>query len=405
MTGGTLRVAGSGGPSVLNIGPGGITASGGVIEVKFNVNNQDATLNLGGDFTATANIAINNAAYAGANLNVINLLGERSFNIADTTTTTVAPDLGGSGTLTKTGGGTLVLAASCSAAHTGGTTVAAGELVVNGTIGDVTVSGGASRLGGTGTAGNVTAATGAVVSPGQGGVGRLSLGSLTLAADTRLECEAISNGNSDSLSVSGNLVLAGTVALISTSGYTPAAGDTFDLFDAQTVDATGFNVASGLILPKLADGLVWNTSTFTTNGVISVASANPYLEWKTTHFNQEELGDTTISGDSADPDLDGIPNLLEFALGTLPRARTEASYLPAASLSNGTLRLSFKRKTPAATGVTLSYETSERSNGGWTASTGHTVQTQNNGDGSETVTVTFPDAATANRFARVVLSL
>lgn len=42
-------------------------------------------MNLGGDFTATGNVAITNAGYTGPNLNVINLVN------AGGTTTTVAP--------------------------------------------------------------------------------------------------------------------------------------------------------------------------------------------------------------------------------------------------------------------------------------------------------------------------
>jgi len=82
-SGGMLRIAGNGGPSVLDVGAGGITASGGVIEVKFNTNDQSAELRLAGDFTTTGNVAVTNANYAGASLNQIELLGTRTFNIGD----------------------------------------------------------------------------------------------------------------------------------------------------------------------------------------------------------------------------------------------------------------------------------------------------------------------------------
>ena len=78
--------------------------------MKFNTNNQDAVLNLGGDFAATGNVAITNAGYTGANLNVVNLVGgDRTFNIAAGTTTTVAPAVAGSTSLIKIGTGTLTL--------------------------------------------------------------------------------------------------------------------------------------------------------------------------------------------------------------------------------------------------------------------------------------------------------
>ncbi len=401
MTGGTLRIAGSGGPSVLNIGPGGITASGGVIEVKFNTNAQDATLNLGGDFTATADIAINNAGFTGANLNVINLIGQRNFDLAAGTTTTVAPDFGGAGTLVKKGAGTLVLGPSCAAAHTGGTIVSEGTLVVNGTIGDLTVDGAASVLAGGGTAGNITANTGATVSPGQGGAGRLTLGSLTLAPTAQVLCEAISNGNNDSLNVTGALTLGGTVRLTLAGGYTPVPGDSFDLFDAATVDATNFNASTGLVLPALPAGSVWNTSAFATTGVLSVAAGNPFLAWQQLYFNAEELGDALVSGATADPDGDGLTNAVEFALGGLPRSPTPASLRPAASLSSGSLRLTFRRPSGGVAGVTYGFKVSDQPGSGWTATTDYTQTVQANGDGTETVTVTFGPSLSPSRFAQL----
>lgn len=42
--------------------------------------------------------------------------------------------------------------------------------------------------------------------------------------------------------------------------------------------------------------------------------------WRNDHFSPEELAVQIVSGASADPDRDGLPNLLEYALGTDPRA-------------------------------------------------------------------------------------
>jgi autotransporter-associated beta strand protein len=152
MVAGTiLRIAGNGGPSTLNVGPGGIKASGGEIQVKFNVNNQDATLNLEGDFIATGNVLFTNAAYAGPNLSVINLIGNRAFDIADGTITTVDPDFGGTGGLIKSGGGILQLNLPSVAAYSGTTTVSAGVLDVRGSItGSDVVVNGTGMLAGTG---------------------------------------------------------------------------------------------------------------------------------------------------------------------------------------------------------------------------------------------------------------
>jgi autotransporter-associated beta strand protein len=179
-----LRIAGGGAASSLNIGPGGITASGGDIQVKFSTTNQDAIINLGGDFTSTGNVIFTNAGYTGVNLNVINLLGDRTFNIGAGTLTTVAPDFGGSGGLIKAGDGTLTLNASSAAGHTGGTTVSAGILEVNGSItGSVALNGG--TLAGIGSIGSAPAIfdfnTGAKISPGpSGGIGTMTFGASTV---------------------------------------------------------------------------------------------------------------------------------------------------------------------------------------------------------------------------------
>jgi hypothetical protein len=41
--------------------------------------------------------------------------------------------------------------------------------------------------------------------------------------------------------------------------------------------------------------------------------------WRGEHFTLEERAAPLISGDAADPDVDGIPNDLEYALGLDPR--------------------------------------------------------------------------------------
>ena len=103
-----LRIAGNAGPSTLNVGAGGITASGGEIQVKFNNTIVDAYLNLGGDFTATGNVTITTPATVSPTGSEINLLGgQRNFNINAGTTTVGTPIRNGD--LRKTGAGTLTL--------------------------------------------------------------------------------------------------------------------------------------------------------------------------------------------------------------------------------------------------------------------------------------------------------
>jgi hypothetical protein len=69
-----------------------------------------------------------------------------------------------------------------------------------------------------------------------------------------------------------------------------------------------------------------------------------YTAWRAAYFSASELADTTVSGDAADPDGDGRANLLEYALGTLPRdAGDGAANAPVLSLSSGKLALAYVR--------------------------------------------------------------
>ncbi|MDP1581676.1 MAG: chondroitinase-B domain-containing protein [Candidatus Didemnitutus sp.] len=47
--------------------------------------------------------------------------------------------------------------------------------------------------------------------------------------------------------------------------------------------------------------------------------AQGYAGWAETHFTSVELSDPQIAGPNADPDADGFPNLVEYALGMDPR--------------------------------------------------------------------------------------
>lgn len=54
------------------------------------------------------------------------------------------------------------------------------------------------------------------------------------------------------------------------------------------------------------------------NGVFLDPAVPPWEQWRHQYFTEAELLDPAISGDSADRDLDGVPNLAEFALGLDP---------------------------------------------------------------------------------------
>jgi hypothetical protein len=73
----------------------------------------------------------------------------------------------------------------------------------------------------------------------------------------------------DRLNVTGQLSLAGTLQVALTDGFSPAAGNSFDILNWSTLSGT----FAALQLPALGGGLSWTTSALYTTGVLSVAAA------------------------------------------------------------------------------------------------------------------------------------
>ncbi len=413
-----VRIAGSAGPSTLNVGAGGITASGGTIQVKFNGNNQDAVLNLGGNLTTTGNLSIANANYNGVNVNVVNLTADRTFDIGTGTTTTVSPDLGGPGALLKTGQGTLALGTLCAAAHEGGTTVAAGTLLVNGThTGEIQVNA-AGTLGGSGTISGDVDVNG-TVSPGQTAGTLVVAATATLGGGSAYHWE-VGNWTGSGSGTDWDLLDADALVIAATSGNkavirvagAPAnfaeSDATFEI--ARTIDGiSGFSAAAFQIDDS---GFVGNGSwEIRQNGAslelaYTAGEGSPFTNW------------AAANGIPADPALDsdgdGIPNGIEFVLGTNPAPNEPDSNsndkLPVvlkpgdAGYEANFLTFVFRRSTLSA-----SYNPAAEYGGdldGWTDAVhgqgGVTVSTGPSGDaGVELVTVKIPRASATKLFVRL----
>ena len=138
--------------------------------------------------------------------------------------------------------------------------------------------------------------------------------------------------------------------------------------------------------------------------------ATPYNTWQLQHFTAAELGNAAIRGDLADPDGDGIPNLLEYALDLDPKA-AETTGLPTVGQMTvaGSTHLTLTyTQVIAATGITYLPQVSGDLTT-WNGNSSYTVVvgTTANADGL-TRTVVVRDAvaisSTSKRFMRLQVS-
>lgn len=82
-------------------------------------------------------------------------------------------------------------------------------------------------------------------------------------------------------------------------------------------------------------------STLTVDQVsIDLQTPTTFAAFQSAVFTTDELADTSVSGPDADPDHDGQPNFLEYALGTDSRAQNPAAEFTGASV-DGYLTLSY----------------------------------------------------------------
>ncbi|OYW77180.1 MAG: hypothetical protein B7Z37_05380 [Verrucomicrobia bacterium 12-59-8] len=300
---GTSNFASYGADSTYTIGAGGLSMSKGTLQFLTNTGTPPSTpvndkLILQGDVTITGTSSITKDA--GPGNTYVDLNNEtRSFDVSSGATFTVTPTLQ-NGALTKTGAGTM--AVSGDNTYSGGTLISQGTLLASNTTGSATGTGAVSITGGTlGGSGLVSPGTGnSVTVSGTGNInpgavtGDLS-GTLTINSDLlmdgsaggtpsiHMDIDGKSAGQFDQIVGSGTMTLDGTITVAFASGFTGstlAVGNSFDLFDWNTVVATSFNPSTDLVLPNISSfSLAWDISHFldagSAGGVISVVSYVP----------------------------------------------------------------------------------------------------------------------------------
>ncbi len=293
---GTVNLTGG----TLYLGSGGIVKNGtsGMITT---VNLASGTLGAKANWSTTHPILL--ATDGDVTLKTANAAGT-SFNI------TLSGIVSGSGNVTKTGAGTLTL----SAANTfgGAINLSAGTLNLTGSLaaGSTVTVGSGATLAGTGTTNkDVTLNSGGIVSPGGGAAGTLAAASLTWQHGGKLLLDL--GTAKDALTIAGALEKGtggtGNYELAVTPGTGFGAGSyTLATFGSTTFTGADFTVTG--VSAYDTEVQVQGTSL-----VLIVTTPTAFSTWA--------AGAGLAPGQrgaSADPDGDGVPNLLEFALGLNP---------------------------------------------------------------------------------------
>jgi hypothetical protein len=191
------------------------------------------------------------------------------------------------------------------------------------------------------------------------------------------------DNGSVTLTVSGSDLSANSpqqwLLVYETSASAPV-GATFSarLTDVSSVDAQYVSPFGITAVPE--DTFPVQSDLFT------LASFSPIQTWRNTYFTPEERDDPAISDDDADPDGDGLPNLVEYALGLDPRT-ADVNGRPQAEVIDGYLVFEYRRS-KTATDVVFSLQASQNLPS-LVGISGLFEETSvnDNEDGTETVTV------------------
>jgi autotransporter-associated beta strand protein len=236
VSGGTAQLAGTGGDQIYNFAP--VAVISGTLDTNGR-NDTFANLSLQGTGISGAGALVNTAAAASiiTPTNGTALTGNTTIGVTQSAgSLTLNNAISGNFALTKVGAGTLRL--SGNSTFSGGFNLNQGKLLVK----------------------SPTA---------------IGTGSLTIASTGTLGIEIDGSANPpiyDHINVVGQLSLSGTLAVSLVGGFTPAAGNSFDILDWGTLTGT----FSSIQLPALTSGLQWDISKLYTTGVLSISLPGDY---------------------------------------------------------------------------------------------------------------------------------
>lgn len=208
-------------------------------------------------------------------------------------------------------------------------------------------------------------------------------------------------GPADSLRNSGE-----TITLLDATG---AVIQSFSYSDAWFPASDG---GGRSLVVRDASAMVnaWNTAaqwglSISSGGTPAAANGSgvawQFEGWRHTYFSPAELADPLVSGAAAG--AAGVSNELRYALGLTPEEPTDA--LLTGTLSESSLTVQYRRRRNLLD-VQFTLESSADFNN-WTPLAGGTTSVSDNGDGTETVTVTGPAPlpSGSRRFLQLRISL
>jgi autotransporter-associated beta strand protein len=348
--------------------------NGGTIAFHVGGTNEFTAGNVTTLLTGLGGAVTNNGLRAGSTIafDTTNASGG-SFTIADVIANTTGTG-GGAVGLRKIGTNTLVL--SHTNTYTGPTNVDQGTLAVTGSLGATAVSVHGGTLAGNGDfGGNVTIGAGAMHS--------LSVAATPASQDTSI--------------ITGTLAM-GESTLSLTAASSPAPG----VYVLATA-ATGITGFPSFINRNGIKGTVSVDATSTPKRLL--LTITPYEAWAATH---------SPSGDpDGDYDNDGVPSAIEFVLGG-DKDTNDANKLPTIATPGTNMTFSFLRdRASVDPAVSLTIEVGTNlatwpdvfTVGTDTAHSTEGVTVSNNGDGTDTITLTTPQASDTRKFARLKVTI
>jgi fibronectin-binding autotransporter adhesin len=316
--------------------------------------------NINGTVTSSGQSTITTAAAINGQVMLNSAGTDATFAVTDGTLTVATSLMSGEHSylngVIKTQPGTMVM--SVASTYAGPTTVNGGTLLANNNTGSGTGSGAVTvnatgKLGGTGAiTGAVTVNNGGTLAPGTS-IESLATGALNLAAGSSFAVEYNTSGapTVDVLDVTGNVTLAGSLSLTDLAAV-PAAlplGTKLTILTyTGTLNGTFAGLAEGGIVTsgannfkvRYADG---NAITLEATN----ETANPFGSWA----SSKGLAGADALPD-ADPDKDGIANLIEFVLGGEPNPAnpnaSSSALLPTITVDATHMVFTFRRTDASA---------------------------------------------------------